>query len=112
MIRLIALSCALLPLSAAGADSKSARPTRVIPPELVNRQPVLIDEAVARIAQQSEPGAQLYFLGFAAYGDERVFAEEIELAEHRVAERYGAARRSLRLVNDHRNILPGRTRAG
>jgi len=80
-----------------------AKAARKISEELVNRQPVLIDETVAAIALHSAPGAQLYFLGFAAYGDERVFAEEIDLAERRVAERYGSAARSLRLVNDHRD---------
>jgi hypothetical protein len=72
--------------------------------ELVERQPVLIDETVARIAGSSAPGAQVYFLGFAGFGDERVFAEEIDLAAARVAERYGAAQRSMRLVNDRRDV--------
>jgi hypothetical protein len=74
-----------------------------ITPELVNRQPGLIDAAVAKIAESSAPGAQVYFLGFAGFGDERVFAEEIDLAEQRVAERYGSAQRSMRLVNDRRD---------
>ncbi len=72
--------------------------------ELVERQPGLIDETVARIAESSAPGAQVYFLGFAGFGDERVFAEEIGLAEQRVAERYGSAQRSMRLVNDRRDL--------
>ena len=46
----------------------------------------------------------MYFLGFAGFGDERVFAEEIALAEQRVAERYDAGARTLRLVNDRRDI--------
>jgi len=87
----------------AGAADKPARKIRQIPQELVDRQPILIDETVAAIALNSAPGSQVYFLGFAAYGDERVFAEEIDLAERRVAERYGSAGRSLRLVNDHRD---------
>lgn len=93
----------LLPALAPASADKPARAPRQIPVELVNRQPVLIDDAVARIAQQSAPGAQVYFLGFAGYGDERVFAEEIDTAAQRVAERYDTAQRSLRLVNDHRD---------
>ena len=46
----------------------------------------------------------MYFLGFAGFGDERVFAEEIELAAQRVAARYGTGERSLRLVNDRRDL--------
>jgi hypothetical protein len=75
-----------------------------ITPELVNRQPGLIDAAVAKIAESSAPGAQVYFLGFAGFGDERVFAEEIDMAANRVAERYGSAQRSMRLVNDRRDV--------
>ena len=71
--------------------------------EVVDRQPSLIDAAVARIAENSAPVAQVYFLGFAGFGDERVFAEEIALAEQRVAQRYDAGARSLRLVNDRRD---------
>ena len=71
--------------------------------EIVDRQPLLIDAAVARMAESSAPGAQVYFLGFAGFGDERVFAEEIELAAQRVGERYNTSARSLRLVNDRRD---------
>jgi hypothetical protein len=86
---------------APGATQEKAR--RQISKELVDRQPLLIDEAVAGIARHSAPGSQVYFLGFAGYGDQRVFAEEIDLAARRVADRYDAAHRSLRLVNDHRD---------
>jgi hypothetical protein len=70
---------------------------------LIDRQPALIDTEVARIAEKSSPVAQVYFLGFAGFGDDRVFADEIALAEERVAVRYGSDGRSLRLVNDHRD---------
>jgi hypothetical protein len=46
----------------------------------------------------------VYFLGFAGFGDERVFAEETALAAERIADRYDAGQRSLRLVNDRRDI--------
>ena len=70
---------------------------------LIDRQPALIDSEVARIGENSSPMAQVYFLGFAGFGDERVFADEIALAEERVAARYDSGGRSLRLVNDHRD---------
>jgi len=104
VIRPVALACILLlPFAASDAANKPRRPARQIPQELVDRQPALIDETAARIAEHSQAGAQVYFLGFAGYGDERVFAEEMALAAERVADRYGAAQRSLRLVNDHRD---------
>jgi hypothetical protein len=93
----------LMPFPAAAESPQPAASTRRISQDLVNRQPALIDDSVAGIAAHSAPGMQVYFLGFAGYGDERVFAEEIDLAADRVAARYGTARRSLRLVNDHRD---------
>jgi len=89
---------AILLAAAAAATTTSIRQ------EIVDRQPSLIDAAVARIAESSAPGAQVYFLGFAGFGDERVFAEEIALAEQQVAARYAAGGRSLRLVNDRRDF--------
>lgn len=71
---------------------------------LVERQPAMIDTAVEAMAPHAAPGAQMFFLGFAGYGGERVFAEEIDLASRRIAERYGTAHRSLRLVNDRRDL--------
>lgn len=79
-------------------------PPRVIPQELVERQPVMIDAQVRAISEHAPPGPQAYFLGFAGVGEERVFAQEIELAAARLAGRFGLADRSLRLVNDQRDL--------
>ena len=46
----------------------------------------------------------MYFLGFAGFGEERVFAEEIKLAAQRVGEKYGSAHRSVLLLNDRRDL--------
>jgi hypothetical protein len=64
----------------------------------------MIDAQVRLISQHSQPGSQGYFLGFAGVGEERVFAQEIDLAARRLAGRYGLERRSLRLVNDQRDL--------
>ena len=98
---LLAASALAGPRPPAQSTAPAALPIRQ---EIVDRQPSLIDAAVARIAESSAPGAQVYFLGFAGFGDERVFAEEIALAEQRVAQRYDAGARSLRLVNDRRDL--------
>jgi hypothetical protein len=81
-----------------------APPPRVIPPELVNRQPAMIDARVRAISEHSAPGPQAWFLGFAGVGEERVFAQEIELAESRLAGRFPLQGRSLLLVNDQRDL--------
>jgi hypothetical protein len=77
---------------------------RVIPPELVDRQPAMIDAQVRAISEHSPPGPQGYFLGFAGVGEERVFVQEIQLAEQRLGARFGLADRSLLLVNDQRDL--------
>ena len=97
---LLAATAATLAL-AAHADEA---PPKVIPQELVDRQPGMIDARILAISEHSPPGPQAYFLGFAGVGEERVFAQEIELAARRFDERFGVADRSLRLVNDQRDL--------
>ncbi|MEJ0086366.1 MAG: C13 family peptidase [Pseudomonadota bacterium] len=63
-----------------------------------------IDAQVAGIAAQSAADAQVYFVGFAGYGEQRVFAQEIGLAAKQVAQRYDAGEREILLVNDRRDL--------
>ncbi len=46
----------------------------------------------------------VYFVGFAGVGRQKVFAEEIELAAQRIADRYSAAQRRVLLLNDRRDV--------
>jgi hypothetical protein len=64
----------------------------------------LIDAQVARFASEPPGAARVFFVGFAGYGEERVFAEEIKLAAKVVGEKYGSATRSLLLINDRRDL--------
>jgi hypothetical protein len=91
-----ALICAL---AAHGGDS----PVQVTD-ELAARQPAMIDRQIQAVAGHAMPGAQGYFVGFAGVGEERVFAQEIDLAARRFADRFGLEQRSLRLVNDQRDL--------
>lgn len=86
----------------AAAEQQSPAPR--VTEELASLQPVRIDREIERISQHAAPGAQVYFVGFAGFGEERVFAEEIGLANARIAERYGSGQRSLRLINDRRDV--------
>ena len=71
---------------------------------LLFEQPDRIDAAASRL-RAGEPGRpNVFFLGFAGVGEQKVFAEEAKLAERVIAERYGAAGRSLLLVNDQRDL--------
>jgi len=70
--------------------------------ELQFGQQQRLDEELARIAALPREKNAVYFVGFAGYGEQRVFAEEIGLARRQVAARYGSADRSVSLVNDRR----------
>ncbi len=63
-----------------------------------------IDVELARLANAAQAGPQMYFVGFAGFGEERVFAEEISLAAQQIDARYQTADRSIRLVNDRRDL--------
>ena len=70
---------------------------------LLFEQPERIDRAVGKLGARDSGGPNVFFVGFAGYGEQRVFANEIELAERVVGERYGSASRSVLLVNDQRD---------
>ena len=64
----------------------------------------LVDAQIARFPAEPGSEARMYFLGFAGYGEERVFAEEIKLAARVVGDNYGSATRSVLLINDRRDF--------
>lgn len=70
----------------------------------VDPQHTLIDAALSKFVVEPAPPARVFFLGFAGYGEQRVFAEEIKLAAQAVAERYGSAARTVLLLNDRRDL--------
>lgn len=63
----------------------------------------LIDAQIAQFPAETGTGPRVYFLGFAGYGEERVFAEEIKLAAKNVGAKYGSAQRAVLLINDRRD---------
>lgn len=63
-----------------------------------------VDAALEQLAPREPNQANVYFLGFAGFGDQRVFAEEIAFAETSVGRRYETRSRSLTLVNDRRDL--------
>jgi hypothetical protein len=71
---------------------------------LLYSQAERIDAALASVAAPGGGGPNLYFVGFAGFGEQRVFAQEIALARSRIEERYGAGGRSILLINDQRDF--------
>ncbi len=63
-----------------------------------------IDQAVDGITPNPGADPAVFFVGFAGVADQRVFAEEIELAARVVDERFGSADRQILLINDRRDL--------
>jgi hypothetical protein len=63
-----------------------------------------IDRALASIDHGSSPGGDAFFLGFAGVGEEKVFAQEIQLASRVIGMRFPVGDRSLSLLNDARDL--------
>jgi hypothetical protein len=63
-----------------------------------------VDQALDSIRPNDPEHTDVFFLGFAGYGDQRVFTQEIELAAEVVGARYSSNERQLLLVNDARDL--------
>jgi hypothetical protein len=70
--------------------------------QLRRDQPQRLEAALSRLAGGAGTAPRVFFVGFAGFGEEKVFAEEISLVAKRVAERYGGRDRQVLLVNDRR----------
>jgi Peptidase C13 family len=86
------------------ADPEEAAATQRDNEQLVFEQSARLNAAIENLAPRIAEKANAFFVGFAGYGGQRVFAEEIGLASKRIGERYGATQRSLLLINDRRNF--------
>jgi len=71
--------------------------------QVVFEQPARINAMISMLAPEDSAKPNIYFLGFAGFGHQKVFAEEIGLAARRIGDRYDDAVRSVRLVNDKRD---------
>lgn len=68
------------------------------------QQAARIDASVAQLVRPAGDAPVGFFVGFAGYGDQKVFAEEIKFAAERFAQRYHTAQRTLLLINDRRSL--------
>ncbi|MFC4310964.1 C13 family peptidase [Steroidobacter flavus] len=67
-------------------------------------QAARIDESVAQLVRPPGEAPVGFFVGFAGFGDQKVFAEEIKFAADRFAQRYHTGQRTLLLINDRRSL--------
>jgi hypothetical protein len=63
-----------------------------------------IDEALEAVHRGGSSAPEAFFLGFAGVGEQKVFAQEIELAARVVGSRFGIDGRGLTLINDERDL--------
>ena len=71
---------------------------------LLFSQPARIDAAIAKMPAATPGPPRAWFLGFAGDGDQRVFANEIGLAQRVLGQRFGTGTRALALLNDRRDV--------
>lgn len=67
-------------------------------------QSARIDDALAAVHRGPSAASQGFFLGFAGVGEQKVFAEEIGLADRVLGGRFGLGTRKLELLNDQRDL--------
>jgi hypothetical protein len=67
---------------------------------LLAEQRQCIAAAIARFAPRLAGETNVFFVGFAGYGEQRVFRKEAQLARRVFGARFGSVDRSLELVND------------
>jgi Peptidase C13 family len=72
--------------------------------QLLFGQSAKIDALLAAMPASSHAAGENYFMGFAGVGGERVFAQEIDLAAKTWGAHYATAPRTLRLINDERDV--------
>jgi hypothetical protein len=71
---------------------------------LLFSQPSKIDHALAVIEPGNTPQGEVFFVGFAGVGAQKVFAQEIDLAAQVVGNRYEVGSRGVSLINDARDL--------
>lgn len=69
------------------------------PEAVMFRQPALLDRAIEAVAAQKPGRIELFGVGFAGDGSERVFRNEVEYFAALMARRFAAPARTLSLVN-------------
>jgi hypothetical protein len=87
----------------AGDDNDETASPAVAEPLLFEQQSRL-DDALDDVAPSDGAAPEIFFVGFAGVAEQRVFAQEIQLAARVVADRYRSGSRQLLLINDRRDL--------
>ncbi len=71
---------------------------------VLTSQPAILAQQLQSLEPSRAGEIDAYFVGYAPWGDQRVFANEIRFARQRFDERFGTSGRSLSLINEAENI--------
>jgi hypothetical protein len=71
---------------------------------LLYRQPGILERELGKIAKQRPNTSDIFFIGFAAYAHQEVFAKEVAYAKALFDTRFDTAGHSLNLINNLRTI--------
>ena len=99
MDRSIGFVAFVLLLQVACGIAAAAEPTLLTPPP-ANVQRSTLLASVSQMPRGNGTGGDVYFVGFAGFGEQKVFRKEAELARQVFTARFAAQARSLLLVND------------
>jgi hypothetical protein len=91
------LLCLTLPVGTAMA---AGAPVSLLRPPAAEAQRHTLITAVGQMDRGNTAGGDVYFVGFAGFGEQQVFRKEAELASRVFGARFAVANRSLLLVND------------
>jgi hypothetical protein len=92
------LGCLLLCLTGVSVAAPAGPAVLKPPPAAVQRQTLM--SVVDRMDHGNAAGGDVYFVGFAGFGEQKVFRKEAELAQQVFGSRFATGNRSLLLVND------------
>jgi Peptidase C13 family len=92
----IALSVAV---AFVGTDGTATAQRSIERQALTNRQPQLLERALAQLKPASGNQPHIYFVGFAGYGQEAVFKREVLAVRQLFDDRFGTKGRSIALIN-------------
>jgi hypothetical protein len=91
---------AALVLCLHGGHSLAGAPDPLLKPPPAQAQRHALMATVSRMDRGNSAGGDVYFVGFAGFGEQKVFRKEAELARQVFGARYASGARSLLLVND------------
>ena len=100
-LQIIAIACSIAAVifahSAVSFGASSSIQVRAI----LDRQPYLLERALAELKPTDHGSTHLYFVGIAGYGTEAVFKREVVAVRRLFDEKFGTKGRSIALINHH-----------